>query len=132
MRLLDLLNVYTPLLAETGVILAIVVVLVSQLTGARGGTSSTWLLLAIIVVGVALLGGGVVLGVGGALRRGFYATGEVVGSSGMTARLRVSVRGQDSEVVLRSRASYRPGSRLDVMVDPVKGQVLLVIGAPTT
>ena len=126
-----MLGVYAPLLGYTAAISVIVVVAI-LLLGTRGGTSTIVPLLALLVVGAALIGGGLVRAVTGGLQRGVYATGEVVASSGMTARLRVSLKGQDTEVALRSRTSYPAGSRLDVMVDPTKGEVLLVLGPPKT
>ena len=126
--LTDILRVYAPMLAYTGVIFAVVVIALSLIRGGRGGFTYDVLLLAIIVVGFGFLGGGVVYAVRGGLQRGVYVTGEVVSPT----RMRVTLKGLSIEVVLRSRASYQAGNRIDVMVDPTSKLILLVLGPATT
>ena len=125
----DVLGIYAPVLAFL-VVLIVVVPAVSLLRS--HSTSGVALLVGILIVGALLYISGIMAGVLPALRGGVYATGEVTGDGGVATQMRVSVNGQDMEVGLRSRYVYEPGTRLDVMIDPVKRRVLLKLGPATT
>jgi hypothetical protein len=126
--LADVLGAYAPVLVFIGAdsALVMVIALLARLpAGALAG------LVAVLLVGGLLLMGGIVFAVSQALENGMYATGQVISASGMTAVIRVQVRGKDADISLTSRfaGSYQPGARLELLVDPEKRKVLLVLGS---
>jgi hypothetical protein len=124
--LLEVLDVYTPLLAS----IFIVLVAILLVPGKPRSVAATLVLLGVMALGGLLLAGGLVTGAKGALEKGVLTTGEVVSARSGVARMRTTVIGRDLEVTFTSlrAGSLRTGDRFNVLVDPQKETVLMVIG----
>jgi hypothetical protein len=127
----DLLMVYAPLMAW--IVFDLVLLLVIGLVFTRSsGLSFLLAAVGVLTVGGVVMMAVVVGSVRRAMRNGVLATAEVLSGSGMTARVRVRIDGRDVEASFSSRNSYRTGDRLNVMFDPDKKKVMLLVGRATT
>ena|ERR1051325_1358986 len=128
--LLDVLEVYAPLLAS----IFIVLIAILLVPGKPRSMAATLLLLGVMALGGLLLAWGLVTGAKGALEKGVLTTGEVVSAQGRIALMRTTVSGQDLEATFTAprAGSLRPGDRYNVLVDPRKGTVLMAIGRAET
>jgi hypothetical protein len=131
--LLEVVGIYAPMLAYTGFILVVLIVLLLVSTRSHIG-ATIFVPFGLMAVSGTFIAGILVTVAKGALEKGVLTTGEVVSGSGMTARMRTTVRGRELEATwnVRGARSLRVGDRFNILVDPQKESVLMSLGRATT